>query len=60
MQTSMFPDELSVRERKVEYEVKRIEALESSYENVYWFARALVGSEYDSEGSNTKNMLNLR
>jgi len=60
MQTSMFPDELSVRERKVEYEVKRIEALESSYENVYWFARALVGSEYGSEGSNTKNMLNLR
>ena len=56
----MVPDELSVRERKVEYEVNQIEAQESPYENVYWFARALVGSEYGSEGSNTKNMLNLR
>lgn len=60
IQKSMFPDELLIREQKVKYEVKRVEAQESSYEKVYWFARALVGSEYGSEGSNTKNMLNMR
>jgi hypothetical protein len=55
----MFPDELSIRESKVKYEVSQIKTLSSPYENVYWFARALVGSEYGSEGSDTTKMLNL-
>lgn len=59
MQKPMFPDELSVREQKVQYEIKQVKAQDSSYGKVYWFARALVGSEYGSEDSNTTNMLNL-
>lgn len=59
MQKAMFSDELSVREQKVQYEIKQIKNQSGSYERVYWFARALVGSEYGSEGSNTTNMLNL-
>jgi len=59
VQQSMFPDELSIREGKVKYEVKQIKTLKSPYENVYWFARILVGSEYGSEGSNTTQMLEL-
>ncbi len=59
MQQSMFTNELAIREQKVRYEIEQLETQESPYENVYWFARALVGSEYGSEGSKTKNMLNL-
>jgi len=48
MQESFFPDGLSTHERRAAYEVKRIEQQKSPYENVYWFARALVSSEYGS------------
>lgn len=59
MQQSMFPNELSVHEEKVKYEIKQIKTLKSPYESVYWFARILVGSEYGNEGSNTTQMLEL-
>lgn len=59
MPKSMSLEELSVREQKVQYEIQQIKTQGSSYEKVYWFARALVGSEYGSEGSNTTNMLVL-
>jgi len=59
MQESLFPDGLSTRERRAAYEVKRIEQQKSPYENVYWFARALVSSEYGSVGSDTAKMLSL-
>lgn len=59
MQQSMFPDELSVRERKVQHETEEVRSLKSPYENVYWFARILVGSEYGGEGSDTTKMLQM-
>jgi hypothetical protein len=59
MQKSMFSDGLSIREEEVEYEVTQVKDGKSPYEKVYWFARALVASEYGSEGSDTPNMLNL-
>ena len=52
-------NELSIQDEKVRYEVNRIKSLKSPYENVYWFARALVESEYGSEGGNTARMLDL-
>jgi len=59
MQESFFPDGLSIRERRAAYEIKRIEQQMSPYENVYWFARALVSSEYGSVGSDNAKMLSL-
>jgi len=49
----------SLREERVAYEVERVEKSLTSYQNVYWFARALVGSEYGSVGSDTTQMLHL-
>jgi hypothetical protein len=56
MQQLGFP---TVQEEKAQYEVEQVKKVKSAYENVYWLARALVGSEYGGKGSNSTTMLDL-
>lgn len=59
MQKPLMPDESSKREERVSDEVDRVEQSNSPYQNVYWFARALIDSEHGSPGGDTTKMLNL-
>ncbi len=58
MQQKLFSGR-AVLEERAAYEVHQIEEAQTSYENVYWFARALIDSEHGSPGSDTTRMLQL-
>lgn len=50
---------LFIKESPYHSKIYEIEAVESLYEKVYWFARGLIASEYGSAGGNNKNILKL-